>query len=354
MAYFSVNKHEKKARLLVAYRCFFESKIMSISFCSVAKLLKNMTIAGLGVALTHSLMPSAVAAEFADFLFVVDESGSMHGEHAWLGNMIGQLDASLQAKGLGTGAQSNRFGLVGYGKYGSGWLGRSLLLDEQQFGDADAFATATRQLVTTGYLEDGYAGIEYAFNEYQFRPGAAVNIVLVTDEDRDVVNRDLSFQRTLEQLQKYNALLNVVVNYSERDTQGQRVIGADGHGNAFIADGAGGYETTVLDAPLSTPRYCSYGWYCGSSYQFGTTKQDYVDLAWATGNQNVTGAMWDLNLLRSGGQNAASFTQAFVDIKVEEAYRQDGNPQEVPEPGNILLITGLAIGLGKLRKDRAA
>jgi hypothetical protein len=315
---------------------------MFVLLSSVTKNLKYIGIAGLSVALTSALMPGAIAAEFADFLFIVDESGSMAGEHTWLGNMISELDVSLQAKGVGTGTAANRFGLVGFGKSNAGELGRSFSLGGQQFGDAVAFAQATQQLVTSGNDEDGYAGIDFAFNQYQFREDAAVNIVLVTDEDRDIGNSVLSFYNTLNQLQQHDALLNVVVNYSARDAQGQQVIGADGHGNAFVADGAGGYQTTAFNSTNALIR------------QSGTTGQDYVNLAWATGNQTVTGAMWDLNLLRSGGQSAASFTRAFMDIKAEEAYRQGGkDPENVPEPGTTLLVTGLALGIGKKFRDRA-
>jgi hypothetical protein len=314
---------------------------MSVLLSAVTKCLKCITITGLSVAFTSALMPRAIAAEFADFLFIVDESSSMAGEHTWLGNMIGELEVGLQAKGVGAGTQGNRFGLVGFGKSRSGQLGRSFSLGGQQFGDAVSFAQSTQTLVTSGSKEDGYAGIDFAFDHYQFRENAAVNIVLITDEDRDNLNSSLSFQNTLQRLQGYNALLNVVVDYSARDTQGQQVIGADGHGNAFVADGSGGYQTTAFNAanpPID---------------QNGITGQDYVNLAWATGDQAVTGAMWDLNLLRSGGQSANSFTRAFVDIKADEAYRQGGkNPENVPEPGTTLLVTGLALGIGKKFKDR--
>src|SRR5262249_24039371 len=49
-------------------------------------------------------------------VFVVDESGSMEGEHAWLENMVLELDAELQAHGIGP----NRYLLVGFGGLGLG------------------------------------------------------------------------------------------------------------------------------------------------------------------------------------------------------------------------------------------
>ena len=47
---------------------------------------------------------------FADILFVVDESGSMSTEHAWIPETIRLLDAALEAQGIGP----NRFGLLGF------------------------------------------------------------------------------------------------------------------------------------------------------------------------------------------------------------------------------------------------
>jgi hypothetical protein len=50
----------------------------------------------------------------ADVVFVVDESGSMQGEHEWLSEMVRDLDAALKAKGI----TNNRYALAGFG--GSG------------------------------------------------------------------------------------------------------------------------------------------------------------------------------------------------------------------------------------------
>ena len=48
---------------------------------------------------------------YADVVFVVDESGSMAGEHAWIQEVVEDLDAGLEARGIGT----NRYGVVGFG-----------------------------------------------------------------------------------------------------------------------------------------------------------------------------------------------------------------------------------------------
>jgi Mg-chelatase subunit ChlD len=51
---------------------------------------------------------TALATPAADVIFVVDESGSMSGEHAWLGTMVASMEANLIAAGVGGGIDKNR------------------------------------------------------------------------------------------------------------------------------------------------------------------------------------------------------------------------------------------------------
>ncbi|MEC4803954.1 MAG: PEP-CTERM sorting domain-containing protein [Jaaginema sp. PMC 1079.18] len=307
---------------------------------------------GSAIALSFTTTSQAFASGFADFLFVVDESGSMSGEHTWLGNMITDLEAALQSKGLGTGSEGNRYGLVGFGglSYAGAPFARTIDTDLstpgiQQFANSSLFGGATSQLQASGGYEDGYEAIETGLGTYAFRQNAAVNVVLITDEDRDYTNsgsNGFDFNSVLSALTGKNALLNAVVNQNFTDGNGSRAIGADGDGNAFVADGSGGYVK-------STGAQTGYG--------FGTTKADYVDLAWATGTGNITGAGWDLNLLRAGGTTAQSFTAAFVDIKATEALNQVQSQQpsqDVPEPGMLLGLMGLGLTGAGLRRSRRA
>ena len=96
-----------------------------------------LSVFGLGSA--HAVPVSA------DVITVVDESGSMSTEHAWLGGMISALDSGLLSAGVGTGAQNNRYGLTGFGGSSS-----TSHLDPHQhtvgsgeFGDTTEYATAT-------------------------------------------------------------------------------------------------------------------------------------------------------------------------------------------------------------------
>ncbi|NIO20504.1 MAG: VWA domain-containing protein, partial [Candidatus Aminicenantes bacterium] len=226
---------------------------------------------------------TASAVVSTDVVFVVDESGSMAGEHAWLGTMIGSLDTAFSAVPAPDGPVDAQYGLTGYGDSttaGHSVAGHKHLVGGGDFGTAAQFQTATGGLITNGGFEDGYEAIDFALNNYAFRGAPTIkSFVLVTDEDRDVFNAALTFASTEAALQ--GSLLNVVVNNSFFDASGNQALGMDAAGNAYVADGSGGFIV-------------SPGGIVGSG--FGTTTADYVNLAF-----NLGGAAWDLNQLRSGG-----------------------------------------------------
>lgn len=277
-----------------------------------------------------ALSQSVMAATTADIVFVVDESGSMGGEHAWLAGMVTSLDAALNTATV-TG---NQYGLIGYGGGTNHTTGHGHDVGGvgSQWGTAAEASTAMGGLLTNGSFEDGYEAMKYGFDNYSTRSGAAVNYILVTDEDRDVTGgSSITYTDMVNLFDGKNALLNVVVNSNFSGTIGNGALGVDSDATAYRADGSGGFTTEV-------------GGTAGPG--FGSTVADYVNLAFATG-----GAGWDLNQLRAGGLTADSFTAAFVDVKVGEIIVQP--PADVPLPAAAWLFgSGLLglIGIGRRKK----
>jgi hypothetical protein len=279
-------------------------------------------------------LPSAAHAlpTTADVIVAVDESGSMSTEQAFIGPTIVAIDTALQNAGLA----NNQYGLVGFGGGGADNLGRDVGAVSQGGGFLSAadFDAATDDLVLSGGFEDGYSAIDFAFNSgtFTFRSGdVATNVILITDEDRDNGNAGLTFDSILSEFTSRNALLNAVVNATYEDGDGNSALGIDDEGTAFVADGSGGFTTATGGTAVSG---------------FGSTIGDYVDLALDTG-----GAAWDLNQLRAGGLVADSFTEAFIDIKVQAITT---TPTPNPEPATLTLLGAGLAGIGLAYRRRAA
>ncbi|MCR8922388.1 PEP-CTERM sorting domain-containing protein [Dasania sp. GY-MA-18] len=263
--------------------------------------------------LASTALPVFATAITTDIVTVVDESGSMGGEHAWIGGMITSLDTALAAE-AGADPFSAQYGLVGFGGGGGHTGGHSHLVGGGEFGTAAEFNTATGGLLLNGFLEDGYSGINTALG-YTGQANSVRNIILVTDEDRDTHDAGLSYASMAADLASDKALLNAVINSSIYCGDNSVALGMDSDGTGYKADGSGGFTT------------------CAGAYGSGNSSwNDYALLAFGTG-----GAAWDLNQLRAGGLTADSFTAAFVDIKVQETIIR------TPEPSSLgLLGLGLA------------
>jgi len=297
---------------------------------------KWLIVPGFALAISSGAAQAVPVA--ADVVLLVDESGSMGGEHAWIPGMVSDLEAALTAAGVGAGADPNRYAVVGFGAIphdAPGGLTEEPHKHPQAgpdwFGAGD-IGTAAGELVTFGGTEDGWAAIDFFFGNYTPRANAALNLILITDEDRDVTDPALNYADVLGALTGANALLNVVVDCNFADGSGSTAIGVAADGTAYLEDGTGGFLVSAG------------GTQSGNCY--GTTVADYVDLAWDTG-----GAAWDLNILRAGGDSAASFTAAFVDLKVTEITSQPPTGQ-VPAPATLALVGLGLLGVGMGRRRR--
>lgn len=261
----------------------------------------------------------------ADVIVVVDESGSMSGEQAWLRQAIPLLEDQLLLYGVGSESQENFWGLVGFGN--NRVVPRSFLMNGELFGTAQEFSAAAAGLVINGGTEDGWRGIQFAIDEYPRRNGAALNIILATDEDRDNTISSITYQSVLAALNDNRALLNAVVNVRLQCNVNTPALGMDSQGNGYVADGAGGFNT------CENPRATSGA---------GASIAHYVNLALENG-----GAVWDLDFLRRGGHYAQSFTQAVLSIKVDEILGQKplGDIVAIAEANPNPAVAGQSINL---------
>lgn len=250
--------------------------------------------------------PSA-ARGMVDVVFIVDESRSMVAEHAWLKDMVSALESRLLEDRVGV-LEPNRYALIGFANPDPKLeKGRIVALGggaDQPFGNPSEFSGGVDMLALRGDDEDGYSAMQVALNNLTFRPRAARQFILVSDEERDVLDAMLTYNETLRRLLGAGVKLNVVVKHLfavlDEGTE-LFVLGLDRHMNAYTRDGrklAGGFP------------------FPESGYE--TTYKDYVRMAFATG-----GGAWDLNILRKSEEDVLeAFTKAFLLVKVEEIVEQ--------------------------------
>lgn len=243
--------------------------------------------------------PASEAA--ADVIFVVDESGSMAMEHAWIREEVKILDRMLKNRGIGAGRRSNLFALIGFGRNNPEDIFGITLTQLTSAGD---FIAASDDLVLSGAFEDGYAALDYAVENIIVRPDTAKQMILVTDEDRGIGRLDLSRGSVESRLREAGFVLNVVVNQAFQTSATESSALGVTNNMAYLFDPFSPSFFSVMNIDSVIP---------SNEFRFGTTFEDYVELALALG-----GAAWDLNQLREQGVLARAFTNAFTAGKVDE------------------------------------
>ena len=239
----------------------------------------------------------------ADIVFVVDESGSMATEHEWIRSEVVILDQSLKQQGVGVGEKENLFALVGFGRNDpSAILGVTL----SPLTSLEQFLNATKLLVLNGIFEDGYAAINHALETIETRPGTSKLMIFVSDEDREVLRHDLSFNILVQRLKIAGYVLNVAVNqgFFNNENDPHFALGLRGDGQSFIFN-----QTSPNLFSTSHGQFQSSPNFFDSS----STYNDYVQLSFET-----QGVAWDLNQLREGGDYSIAFTNAFTKVKIDE------------------------------------
>lgn len=171
----------------------------------------------LGTVAAFGISTSASSAIVTDFVFMVDESGSMGGVQNNLKSNI-PLFASL----MSAGGIDARYALVGFGASNPA---PRLLTD---LTDPTSFQTAAQGLLINGGTEPGFTATAFALNQLDnqtstisFRNNALKNLVIFSDEDNDgigaTVNSGTVIGTTSQLLvdgliKDANALFNAVVS----------------------------------------------------------------------------------------------------------------------------------------------
>ena len=190
----------------------------------------------------------------------------------------------------------------------TGTAGQRLIVRQDSWGDATQLADAIDLLsLEDAQTEDGYLGLDTALNNLNFRANATTHFVIVTDEDRDIVNGSLTSTGMLADLQAAGVTLHSVVTVWPTANDPLGVSGPDPTDTAYYADGVGGFTTAARGALVFDGADSDITFALGANID-----QYYRDVAYDTG-----GSVWDLNQLRAGGLAGGlvgdSFTLAFVD-----------------------------------------
>lgn len=288
---------------------------------------KTLTAIAAAAAMTFSSAAFAGIPLEADIVFVVDESSGMPHDSIdvfdWIDDVAADLDVRLD---------NPRFALVGYANAS---LGNPTGIDETGRGNDDwmnlgDFTTATNFLNENGDIEDGYQAMHYFFDNYVADPNRLLAMILVTDEDRDVVDGTKDYANTLARFENsgwFDAHLNVVVDAALEDDDFEIASGFINNANAnavYLPDGSGGILPGLAPGSVFTA--------------FGSTEADYIDLALATDGGVVD--IFPLTLEDVAGSSSAK--EALVQIKVDEL---DG--RHTPIPSALVLS---ALGLLAMRR----
>lgn len=182
----------------------------------------------------------------------------------------------------------NRFGLVGFGGDCTDGVGLGRVVGGvggQKFSFASNFTELSDGLITSGRREDGYSAVYTALQSYHLRNGSAKQFILITDEDRDLVDKNLTREFIKSALLAESIMLNVVVNEQFSAGDNLKALGIDSQSGGYVYDPSSPSMYRIIEGEGSPVKDSGHG----------DTNQDYTQLAFETG-----GGAWDLNILRSG------------------------------------------------------
>ena len=272
---------------------------------------------------------------FADVVVLMDDSGSMFTAQQFSKQLINDLESAFVGSGVGDGTLGiNRYGLVEFGGFndfaGTVPLGPGGAL----FGTPAEFAVGIDTLTQSGFAEDGYEAIHFGLDNYSLREDAAKFFILVTDEDRAaILDPTLDYGNTFTRLRAGDVVLEAIVDVSIEDSQNIAALALDSIGNAFVADGAGGFTKSPG------------GRLTGG---FFNTIQDYANLS-----HDTTGIVGDIDSISLGGFDTTSFSNILsTQIGPHAGGGDDGTPgdwrsvkiDQYAHDRNFVLATELEAG----------
>ena len=114
-----------------------------------------------------------------DFIFIIDNSGSMQDEQQAVKDNVKAFVDSLQARNIDV-----RLGAVRFGQYANN--GYPILMNNGNMtGDVNFFKSLIDQMTASGGVEPGIEAVYQSATSFSFRPGSQRHFLLITDEDSD-------------------------------------------------------------------------------------------------------------------------------------------------------------------------
>ncbi len=141
--------------------------------------MKKYLLVALSLVLVMGFAGTSSAVSTADIGFVIDQSGSMSGEFAWLGSSITGIDTQVQAGGV-----TANYGVAGYEFYAGSADVRNAWQDITS--SVAAVVSEVNSVNVYGGTERGYHAADWSTDNFSWTGGTYAKVlVLITDEPND-------------------------------------------------------------------------------------------------------------------------------------------------------------------------